>query len=362
MIRGLLENKNSKEKLNIKSLEISKFNHKGKFKKGDIDFEIISLEPIVGGVQIFARAWKDGIPLGFGSDGSVEIERFRIFNPPILVDDENGDIIKAYIDPTNGQKRLRLLKEDPQRAIQEIILEAIKSIGKESETIIIGKTGKTTDIWYPEAGQGTYTFDGVCQSDWLSWSTSHDASSSLNAWVDQTFSWAACVGRDALTQFSIARGMFLFRYSIPSGSTNISAKISLNGYCSNATNDGKNYVRLVSSNPGSNTNISTNDYNDLGSTGWANDYDLDNMVTEQYYDFDFNATGLSQLTADGTYKILKAGFRTGHDLENSPPANQTYTGFGAYFADYAGTTKDPKLTISYTTPSQSQAAFLLRMI
>src|SRR3990167_1069334 len=35
---------------------------------------------------------------GFGADGSVEIERFRIYNPPILVDDPNGTIIREWTD------------------------------------------------------------------------------------------------------------------------------------------------------------------------------------------------------------------------------------------------------------------------
>src|SRR3990167_8130850 len=34
------------------------------------------------GIELFARAWRGTQQLGFGSDGSVEIERFRIFNPP----------------------------------------------------------------------------------------------------------------------------------------------------------------------------------------------------------------------------------------------------------------------------------------
>src|SRR3989344_2016473 len=49
--------------------------------------EIQSVQKIEGGIEILARAWKDGKQLGFGKDGSVEIERFKIFNPPILVDD-----------------------------------------------------------------------------------------------------------------------------------------------------------------------------------------------------------------------------------------------------------------------------------
>src|SRR3990167_1737916 len=94
---NILQNKNSKEKSQIKSLEIAKLKHSGVYNgiqhgtKIEIIGEVKAIE-INGqhGIELFARAWRGTQQLGFGSDGSVEIERFRIFNPPILVDDPNG--------------------------------------------------------------------------------------------------------------------------------------------------------------------------------------------------------------------------------------------------------------------------------
>ena len=57
------------------------------------------IEEIEGGIQIFAQAWNlDGTQVGFGKDGTVDIERFQIINPPILVPDENGDVYVKVFD------------------------------------------------------------------------------------------------------------------------------------------------------------------------------------------------------------------------------------------------------------------------
>ena len=93
-IEKVLKDKTSVEKIKIKSEELAKVSI-GKFKKNDLDIEIIGdIKEIDGGIELFAKAWKDGKQLGFGKDGSVEIERFRFFNPPFLVGDVNGDIVR----------------------------------------------------------------------------------------------------------------------------------------------------------------------------------------------------------------------------------------------------------------------------
>src|SRR3990167_992251 len=142
MIKDLLEGKTSQEKSRIKSEEISKLNHVGKFTKDTLEVEILSLEKIEvngqSGVQIFAKAWKDGKQLGFG-DGTVEIERFRIFNPPIMVDDPNGDIIIEYREPSSiskdGVVKQRILKEDPIQSTRNTLIDIIRATSKEGSKI-----------------------------------------------------------------------------------------------------------------------------------------------------------------------------------------------------------------------------------
>jgi len=105
-----LTNKTAKEKAQLKSIELAKVKI-SKFKKGDFDIEIIGdIKEIevngVNGIELFATAKKNGKPCGFGKDGSIDIERFRFFNPPILVDDKNGDIIEERTNP--------ITKENPK--------------------------------------------------------------------------------------------------------------------------------------------------------------------------------------------------------------------------------------------------------
>ena len=145
----LLVNKTSKERDKIKSLEICKFNHRGVFDdvKYGIRVEIIrDIQPIeingIPGIEIFAKAWKGAKPLGFGENGSVEIERFRIFNPPILVDDPNGTVIREMDkDPEGKILPARRLREDPIEAIRQSIAHTISLLGKENTGIVIGKIG-----------------------------------------------------------------------------------------------------------------------------------------------------------------------------------------------------------------------------
>src|SRR3990167_4688263 len=102
MIEVLLENKNVREKANIKSREIAKLNFSGDWTDLDsgISIEIKNgkVIQIDEGIGFYARAFKNGKPIGFGSRGRTEWERFRMFNPPILTNDPNGTIIREHND------------------------------------------------------------------------------------------------------------------------------------------------------------------------------------------------------------------------------------------------------------------------
>ena len=59
----------------------------GEYDFEDYHIEVQSITQIPEGVRIFARAWQGSEPVGFGTDGSVEIERFNFINPPVMVPD-----------------------------------------------------------------------------------------------------------------------------------------------------------------------------------------------------------------------------------------------------------------------------------
>jgi len=180
-IVNLLVNKTASEKSRIKSAEISKHDFKGVYDnaKYGVKIEIVgSPTPIEvngqHGIELFARAWQGNQQLGFGADGTVEIERFRIFNPPILVDDQNGDIIRKWTD-TDGNLHQRKLREDQLQAIKETLAHTIKQVGKDNNKIVVGKVGNTTSTFYPDAHPESTSHDAMMASyTRSSWATAHD--------------------------------------------------------------------------------------------------------------------------------------------------------------------------------------------
>ena len=108
----------------IKSREIAGMFKQGLFPKAIkqrvsfsgsiVDIEILEVKVIEEGIEVLARAWGiDGDVIGFGKDGSVEIERFKIYNPPILVEDPiNGSIIRENINSITKEVTHRKLRED----------------------------------------------------------------------------------------------------------------------------------------------------------------------------------------------------------------------------------------------------------
>ena len=164
MIKNLLLNKTAREKSQIKSLEIAKSKHSGIYDslQYGVRIEIISEVKAIEingqhGIELFARAWRGTQQLGFGSDGSVEIERFRIFNPPILVDDPNGTIIREWTDKETGLLKQRKLREDPIEAIRQVIAHNAKLVGLDNNKIVAGKVGNTASTFFSDVGTGATT-------------------------------------------------------------------------------------------------------------------------------------------------------------------------------------------------------------
>ena len=139
----LLTIKNASEKAQIKSREIAKRDFKGEYTNTQYGVKVAIIGEVKeiningqSGIELFAKAWRGDKQLGFGKDGSVEIERFRIFNPPILVDDPNGDIVREWTDKETGLLKQRKLREDPLQAIKEVIAHNVTLVGKDNGKIV----------------------------------------------------------------------------------------------------------------------------------------------------------------------------------------------------------------------------------
>lgn|SRR3990167_3964747 len=365
MIRELLIDKTKAEKSEIKSAEIAKLNLVGEYDNFTfgLHIEIISLSKIkVGtqhGIEMIARAWKDGKTLGFGKDGSVEIERFRFYSPPIMT----ADGTKSEVTRRDGTAYLKNnLKEDPITAVKNTLAHIIHLVGKQDTKITVGKIGNTTSTFYTaDAAGGDARIDTAASS---SWDTSHDSTDgSYDGSEDAQGEIGSIQGG---VNFVMPRGFYFFNTGAISATDTISsATFSL---FVEATTDGDNdaqaYISVVQTqgqNVSSDTNLVTGDIEFCGSAidnptegvDVGTRADITGISTSAYLDFALNATGIGWIARSGedkpvggTLGITYLGAREGHDIEDVAVAGPSVTSrINPSHEETAGSDQDPKLVV-----------------
>jgi len=356
MIADLLVGKTAREKANLKGQEIAKLFKVPKTQVGDYWIEITELKAIENGVELYARAWDANGQIGFGKDGSVDLERFVFINPPILVNDPNGSIIRESLDD-NGKVRQRKLREDPKQALLESLAHTIsvKTQKFNGTNIIPGKIGNTTTTVYPDAGIGGTTVDGYVARDVVTDASfailRAGAGTSADKTSGQTRPWL--VERDASGNWmNLYRSIHTFdTSSIPDTDTINSATFSISSYADNV--DPANVdpdCNVYGSTPAANNDLAAADYAQTGSIAYSDSPILiDDWVTSgAYNNFAFNATGKAAIVKTGITAL--SWKNANYDNANVAPAlgnGQRFT-IGAYFADFAGTANDPKLVVEHT--------------
>lgn len=353
MIVELLEGKNASERAEIKARAFEDIDAKGKWHDDvyGLDVEILSLTKIDKGIALFVRAWKDNEQLGFGKDGTIEIERIRIFNPPILVQDGNGkDVLRRRKSSVDGVTRTKKYREDLLGAIRLDVAHTVHLIAKSGENIVNGKVGNTTSTFYPDANVETTSVDGfVALAGQSSWSAARDAADGSAASDTATNDSVGYV-RQGATTYACNRGFFLFdTSSIPDTDSISAATLSIYGLASDtidAINDASSYINVVSSSPASNTALTTADFDQFGTTVFSTSIDITSWSTTGYNDFALNASGIANITKTGVSKFCS---REGHDIDNVDPGGSggLFSSAGGYYADQAGTTNDPKLVVTH---------------
>ena len=149
-------------------------------------------------------------------------------------------------------------------------------------------------------------------------------------------------------QFSdLCRSIFLFDTSALGSSVTISsATLSLYIY-SKYNNLGSTSLEIVTSNPASNTALSSSDFQCLGSTSLGS-IAYDSISTGCYNAITLNGDGIANINKAG---VSKFGARLGWDqtgtFEGTWASNASTT-FGMYSSELSGTTMDPKLVVVYT--------------
>lgn len=328
-----------------------------KFSGADYDIEILETKAIKDGIEVLARAWTpDGKQVGFGKDGTVDIERFIIINPPILVDDPNGDVVRQWNDKETGKLKQRKLKEDPKEAILQSLAHTIKVKSQKfgDEKIVKGKIGNTTLTAYPNAGTGTAPIDGN-----VSIANQNAAFSTVRAGTGDSADNVSGTEilssvRTSATQdrfFGVLRSLFGFDTSIIGSGTIVdSGTFSL--YITAVSNGlGSQNEDLVKGKvPADETALASGDF---VATGWdftrlATGIDIPTMSLNAYSDWALNVTGKAHINKTGRTWF---GSTAQWDTDNSFGGawdSLTHTRPTGNYADVAGTATDPKLVVEYT--------------
>lgn len=249
---------------------------------------------------------------------------------------EYGMTTRAAYDEQVAEARM-----NRQKPPKEGLLSIIKSI------FVPARAMALTGTFYPDASPESNTVDGTLyRTGSTSWSTVRN-STNANTYND---SGATSTVEDqhgppsGSSHKAISRGIMLFDTSaLPDTSVISSSSVQL--YILDVRAGGsEKRLYLTSSNPGSNTALVTQDYDDLGSINYGNS---DGTYTNNTYEtIPLNASGTAAISKTG---ITKFGIRTHNDISNVNPSNSTELSIDFSAADKSGTSQDPKLVIVYNT-------------
>jgi len=365
-LENLLKNKDSKERASLKAKEIAKVAFRGKYKKDKLEIEIIDIQEIEGGVSVFVKVWKEKKQLSFGLDGSVEIERFNIYNPPILVSDENGEVERLIIDEKTQEITISRYTKNPKEAVLQVIehnLSIMKNVHINSKKIKKDKIGKTTSTFYPEAGDGRVKVSNVTES----WGTSRARSTGVGAGTiaDYTSATMRCQSSNDGNGGPyplVFRTFFPFDTSaLPDTDDIDSAIFSAYVTAKSSNNQAAGTFALVQTTQASASSLVAGDFNQCGDLNTPDEgatrIAIGSISTSAYNNWTLNATGEGWINKTGnTYLGIREG---GYDIDGANISTSSgTTRIDMYASEQAGTTNDPKLVIEH---SAGASAFVATM-
>ncbi len=111
---------------------------------------------------------------------------------------------------------------------------------------------------------------------------------------------------------------------------------------------GQDDMHIVSATPGTNNDLIDSDYGQVGSTSFAS-VTYAGAVAGAFVDLTLNASGIANINKSGISAFgAKGGWDFNASFTGSWVSNSESRLLG-YYADEAGTTRDPKAVITYTT-------------
>lgn len=356
-------NLTAREQANFKGREIAKIGSIPKETHGKYQIEITDLKAIEEGVEMYVRAWDlDGTPIGLGVSKKAEKEHTRIFNPSILVDDPNGNIDKSHTD-IRGVYFDYHQREDLRERLLMDVEDMVKGFGKKGSAVL-GTVGRTTSIFYSDAGVGSTTSDAVI------------------AYVDAAgITWASLIGQatgTGINSVSVSDGLFYF---VAHGST-AERWIRLHRFgmtFSNLTTIGSDTVdsaalavfgesetagiststlNFYSFTPADNDTFTTADFDQGGTTAYS-DTSLTHttFTVGSYATSTLNATGIAAVntakSGSGIIGIMAKNSNYDAAGANPPWSVSVESGMFAYTADNGS--NQPKLTVVHSAVAAAPA-------
>ena len=206
---------------------------------------------------------------------------------------------------------------------------------------------------FPDPSSGATTVDGILNSiSNATYATVRDAAESSGAFMTDTNTNCE---RQYLSggNYTVWRSIYTLDTStLGSGATISAATWSLAGNGNAVEDADTDSINVYSSAPADNNSLAIGDYDSLGTTVFATAITHAAWVSTDgtYNVFTFNATGRDNVSKTS---ITKIGMRSVQDVSATAPTG--LNSVKAYFADAAGTTKDPKLIVTYTAAAPTAA-------
>lgn len=217
---------------------------------------------------------------------------------------------------------------------------------------------------YPDPHPETSTVDGHVfrggvSEDWATIISGAGTGFADSSDSVQILVWAASTTNKWL---QVRRGIILYDTSSLGSGANISATVlSLYGYDKGDDLSITPNIDIYTSTPASNTGLANADYSQVGSvsqTGSPIAYG--SWTLTGYNDFTFNATGRGNISKTD---ISKFGTRNAnYDVSGTPPtwsAGVNLSHLTSKSAEFANTTQDPKLVVTYTVEGVTDKFFLM---
>lgn len=317
-----IKNKTAEQGARLKGIEIAKIRAVPRTQRAKYEIELLEINAIDQGVEVFARVWKNGTQIGFGKDGTVDVERFRLINPPITVADQNGDIINDYTDET-GNQIISRGREDLKEALLHRLEGALEAKKEKftAEKIIRGKIGSTTTVVDYTAGSGAAGGSTYVNIDGAgSYATAHDGATAdaVNNITTNAVHNMIHNSRGGSAEYYVRRTDLQFATgAIPDTDVISAASVTLYGIASDTQNVDTNDVVLLDNTNNGNISdpLATEDMNDFTTTSIGSRALADWDATDGNRAIDLTTFGAINKTGN-----TRIGVRLSKDISNTDPA------------------------------------------